>query len=114
MHPDFLKHINAQAYINPVWDQFHTQPEIIERMLSQEQYSGKKNAQPTMVLTQYIVESARKQRSTAEWLERVGPHNGHIVVKVYNKGKKYKIYRLSADDENMKIQTVYGPFDSKQ
>lgn len=114
MHPDFLKHINAQAYINPVWDQFHTQPEIIERMLSQEQYSGKKNAQPTMVLTQYIVESARKQHSTAEWLERVGPYNGHIVVKVYNKGKKYKIYRLSADDENMKIQTVYGPFNSKQ
>ena len=67
-----------------------------------------------MVLTQYIVESARKQHSTAEWLERVGPHNGHIVVKVYDKGRKYKIYRLSADDENMKIQTVYGPFDSKQ
>ena len=66
-----------------------------------------------MFLTQYIVESARKQYADEKWLQRVGPHNGHIVVKVYDKGRKYKIYRLSADDEQMKIQAVYGPFKSK-
>ena len=114
MHPDFLKHINAQVYINPVWDQYHTQPEIINRVLSQEQFSGRSNAHPTMFLTQYIVESARKKHANEEWLQRVGPHNGHIVVKVYNKGRKYKIYRLSADDEQMTIQAIYGPFDSKE
>ena len=114
MHPDFLKHINAQVYINPVWDQYHTQPEIINRVLSQEQFSGRSNAHPTMFLTQYIVESAREKHANEEWLQRVGPHNGHIVVKVYNKGRKYKIYRLSADDEQMTIQAIYGPFDSKE
>ena len=114
MHPDFLKHINAQVYINPVWDQYHTQPEIINRVLSQEQFSGRSNAHPTMFLTQYIVESAREKHAEEEWLQRVGPHNGHIVVKVYNKGRKYKIYRLSADDEQMTIQAIYGPFDSKE
>ena len=113
MHPDFLKHINAQVYINPVWDQYHTQSEIINRILSQEQLSGRSNAHPTMFLTQYIVESARKQYAEEEWMQRVGPHNGHIVVKVYDKGRKYKIYRLSADDEQMKIQAIYGPFKSK-
>lgn len=114
MHPDFLKHINAQVYINPVWDQYHTQPEIINRVLSQEQFSGRSNAHPTMFLTQYIVESAREKHANEEWLQRVGQHNGHIVVKVYNKGRKYKIYRLSADDEQMTIQAIYGPFDSKE
>lgn len=114
MHPDFLKHINAQAYINPVWDQYHTQPEIISRMLNQEEYSHKPNAVPTIFLTQYIVEKARQTHSNAEWMKRIDPYNGHIVVKVYDKGRKYKIYRLSADDEEMKIQTVYGPFNSKE
>jgi hypothetical protein len=47
-------------------------------------------------------------------MKRIDPYNGHIVVKVYDKGRKYKIYRLSADDEEMKIQTVYGPFNSKE
>lgn len=114
MHPDFLKHINAQAYINPVWDQYHTQPEIISRMLNQEEYSHKPNAVPTIFLTQYIVEKARQTHSNAEWMKRIDPYNGHIVVKVYDKGRKYKIYRVSADDEEMKIQTVYGPFNSKE
>lgn len=113
MHPDFLKYINAQVYINPVWDQYHTQPQIIERMLGQEALSGKKNQHETMVLTQCIVDEARQAHANAEWLEKVGPHNGHIVVKVYDKGRKYKVYRLSADDEQMKVQQVYGPFLSK-
>lgn len=113
MHPDFLKHINAQAYINPVWDQYHTQPEIINRMLNQEQYSEKPNAEPTLFLTQCIVDEARQQHKQTEWMKQIDPYNGHIVVKVYDKGRKYKIYRLSADDEEMTIQHVYGPFDSK-
>ena len=71
MHPDFLKHINAQAYINPVWDQYHTQPEIISRMLKQEEYSHKPNAVPTIFLTQYIVEKARQTHSNAEWMKRI-------------------------------------------
>lgn len=114
MHPDFLKHINAQVYINPVWDQYHTQPAIISRMLNQEELSRKPNATPTMFLTQCIVDEARQTHSAEEWMKRIDPYNGHIVVKIYNKGRKYKIYRLSADDEDMKIQAVYGPFKSKE
>jgi hypothetical protein len=83
-------------------------------MLNQEEYSHKPNAVPTIFLTQYIVEKARQTHSNDEWMQRIDPYNGHIVVKVYDKGRKYKIYRLSADDEEMKIQTVYGPFNSKE
>ena len=67
-----------------------------------------------MFLTQCIVDEARQTHSAEEWMKRIDPYNGHIVVKVYNKGCKYKIYRLSADDEEMKIQAVYGPFKSKE
>lgn len=106
MHPDFLRHVRAAAYINPVWDQYHTQPEIIDRILSQP------NA--PLFLSQYIVEKARREHAATPWMQKVCPHNGHIVVKVYDKGRQYKIYRLSAEDESMTVQHVYGPFRSKE
>ena len=109
MHPDFLSSVKAKAYINPVWDQYHTQPAIIERILSQEIYQGDR-----MFYTQYIVEKARKEHADKEWYKGVCPHNGHIVVKAYDKGRKFKIYLLSADDEQMTIQAIYGPFDSRK
>ena len=108
MHPDFLRSVKAKAYINPVWDQYHTQPAIIERILSQDIYQGER-----MFYTQYIVEKARKEHTDKEWYKGVCPYDGHIVVKAYDKGRKFKIYRLSADDEQMIVQAIYGPFDSK-
>lgn len=107
MHPDFLSSIKAKAYIDAVWDQYHTQPAIIERILSQDIYQGER-----MFYTQYIVDKARKEHADKEWMKGVCPYNGHIVVKVYDKGRKFKIYRLSAEDEQMTIQAIYGPFDS--
>ncbi len=105
MHPDFLRHVRANAYINCVWDQFHTQPEIISRIFEQQ-------PEP-LFLSQYIVAQARNQHADTPWMQKTCPHNGHIVVKVFDKGRRYKIYRLSAEDESMTIQHIYGPFRSK-
>ena len=109
MHPDFLRHTRAKAYIDAVWDQYHTQPQIIERILSQEIYEGER-----MFYTQYIVEKARREHADKEWMKGVCPYDGHIVVKAYDKGRKFKIYRLSAEDEQMTVQAIYGPFDAAQ
>lgn len=108
MHPDFLRNVKAKAYIDAVWDQYHTQPEIIERMLSQDIYQGER-----MFYTQYIVEKARKEHADKEWMKGVCPYDGHIVIKAYDEGRKFKIYRLSAEDEEMIVQAIYGPFDAQ-
>ena len=65
------------------------------------------------MLSQYIVAPARQKFAAEEWMQKTCPHDGHIVIKVYDKGRKYKIYRLSAENEDMIIQKVYGPFQSK-
>lgn len=109
MHPDFLRAVKAKAYIDCVWDQYHTQESIISRVLSQDIYKGER-----MFYTQYIVEKARKEHAGKDWYENgVCPYDGHIVVKAYDKGRKYKIYRLSAEDEQMIVQAIYGPFDAE-
>ena len=110
LHPDFLRNVKAKAYIDSVWDQYHTQESIISRILSQDIYEGER-----MFYSQYIVEKARKEHAGKEWYDNgVCPYDGHIVIKAYDKGRKYKIYRLSAEDEQMIVQAIYGPFDSSK
>ena len=108
MHPDFLRSVKAKAYIDAVWDQYHTQPQIIERLLSQDLYQGDR-----MFYTQYIVEKARKEHADKEWMKGVCPFDGHIIIKAYDNGRKFKIYRVSAEDEQMIVQAIYGPFDAQ-
>ncbi len=47
------------------------------------------------------------------WRKNLVEIGGHVVVKAYDGGDKYKIYYLTAKDETMNVQLVFGPFDSK-
>jgi hypothetical protein len=47
------------------------------------------------------------------WLKKLVERTGSVVVKVYDGGKKYKVYYLTAEDESMTVTAVYGPFDSR-
>ena len=38
---------------------------------------------------------------------------GHSVVKVFDEGRQYKVYYLTAKDESMTVRQVYGPFKSR-
>ena len=108
MPADFLRAVRAKNYILNVWDQQHTQPELLERMVSEQPaHDGYK------VLSGYISQAMRKDFENEQWASGICPEDGHIVIKAYKGGRKYKIYRLSARDENMTIQAIYGPYDAK-
>ena len=108
MPADFLRAVKAKNYILNVWDQQHTQPELLERMVNEQpSHDGYK------VLSGYISQAMRNDFASKEWASGICPEDGHIVIKVYKGGRKYKIYRLSARDENMTIQAIYGPFSAE-
>ena len=109
MPADFLNAVKAKNYVLNVWDQQHTQPELLDRMV---------NTAPSLdngykVLSGYISQAMRKDFAAEQWASGICPEDGHIVIKVYNGGRKYKIYRLSARDENMTIQAIYGPYNAE-
>lgn len=108
MSAGFLQAVKAKNYILNVWDQQHTQPELLERMITTE---------PAMedykIHSGYISQAMRQDFADEEWAESICPEDGHIVIKAYDKGRKYKIYRLSARDEQMIITAIYGPYDTK-
>lgn len=102
MHEGFLDAIKAKHYINCTWDLQHTQPEIMKRMLSKSD---------CLIFHQYLWPEQMAKHEGEEWTEKV-IEQGHVVVKVYDNGHKYKIYILSAEDEQMIIKAIYGPYNS--
>ena len=107
MTEEFIRNIKAKHYVIPVWDYEHIQPSIMSRMVSDKLCLGNKVVFPTnfpeILQKKYIVE---------DWMKSVCREDGHVVVKVYDKGQSYKIYVLSAADENMLVKAVYGPYKS--
>lgn len=98
----FLCNIQASAYIIPVWDKEHIQPEVMARIASDSVYPGERMIFPTRFpdhLTQRYVDEP--------WMHAVSSEDGHIVVKVFDRGRKYKIYVLSARNEEQIVKKVY-------
>jgi hypothetical protein len=52
-----------------------------------------------------------QKHQNEEWTKKV-VEQGHIVVKAYDNGRKYKVYILSAEDETMTIKAIYGPYEA--
>lgn len=102
MHEEFLEAIRAKHYITCAWDLQHTQPEILKRMLSKSNCT---------IFHQYLWAEQMAKHQGEEWTKDV-IEQGHIIVKAYDKGKKYKIYVVSAEDEEMIVKAIYGPYNS--
>lgn len=108
MTEGFLKHIKASAYIIPVWDYEHIQPSVMKRMA----YQSYSNSDIKIFPTRFP-EILREKYASEKWVRSVSKDDGHIVIKVYDNGEKYKIYIISALDEKQIVKNVFGPFISK-
>lgn len=105
MTKGFLQQIDASAYIIPVWDYEHIQPSVMDRMA----LLSSSNSDIKIFPTQFP-QILRKKYANEKWIESVSREDGHVVIKVFDQGDKYKIYVLSAQDEAMIVTSVYGPY----
>lgn len=101
MTSGFIDNIQAQNYIIPVWDREHIQPSVMRRMLSFGQQKSI-NIYPTD-----FPPVLREKYKNQEWIKSVCKNEGHVVVKVYDSGRQYKIYVLSSDNEKMEIKECH-------
>ncbi len=107
MGSDFVKAVRARVYTVNVWDQWHTSDRTLDSMMSEELYSG-----PRLVCPTVFPSSRRIACEKKPYYNAIARDGGHVVIKVYDDGRRYKIYYLTANDESMRIKNVYGPFDS--
>lgn len=105
----FLDNVKATNFVLPVWDYWHTQKPVIERMVA----AGCNPGEPYNIFATAVHKKWYAEHGDEDWLKAICPVTGHVVVKVYDGGKKYKIYIVSAEDESMTVKGEYGPFKSE-
>lgn len=104
MTEDFVNAVNPDHYISCAWDIWHTQPQLMERMLARTD---------GMIFHQFVWPEFLEEHKSASWYDRLYKDGGHIVVKAYDKGRSYKIYVLDSTNEDMIVKAVFGPYSAE-
>ena len=104
MTEEFVNAVNPDHYVSCAWDIWHTQPVLMERMLSRTD---------GMIFHQFVWPEFLEGHKDASWYDRLYKDGGHIVVKAYDKGRSYKVYILDSSDEDMTVKAVYGPYSAE-
>ncbi|MBR0237968.1 MAG: hypothetical protein IJQ39_07755 [Thermoguttaceae bacterium] len=106
MRPEFVKELQAHVYIQNVWHRAQVNMKTLPSMTSQELYQGDRLICPTVYNPNDI-----KLINEQSWTNEIVKRGGHVVVKAYDGGTKYKVYYLTANDESMIVKAVYGPWE---
>ncbi|MBE6425929.1 MAG: hypothetical protein E7029_08100 [Planctomycetaceae bacterium] len=108
MDPGFTNAVQAKVYVSNVWDLHHLQDNTMTNMTSA--------AENVLVCPTICHARALEKYRGCAWMKNLAPEahdGGHVVVKVFDEGRQYKVYYLTAKDESMTVRQVYGPFRSR-
>lgn len=104
--PNFVKDLDAQAYIIPVWDIGHPGTAQMQRMTGN--WDGK--ATHDVFSTDLLPANALLNRRFAPQMKS---QHGHIVVRVAPGGDTYTIYTIDSTKPDGAITGVFGPYTSR-
>ncbi len=94
MWEDFVKTMKANAWIIPVWDYYHPQPNPLGRMLSETLYNDART-----VFSAGLMEANRVRLGDAGQKIKAG----HIVVRVYEGGDTWQVFVLNDASESYEV-----------
>ena len=101
--PEFVKALDAQAYVIQAWHVSHPGPAQFERMLGQ--WPGEKGRDV------FALESLPQNRAfNSRFAKSLKSSQGHVVVRVAPDGKTYRIFVLNSGSEDDEVIGEYGPY----
>jgi beta-lactamase superfamily II metal-dependent hydrolase len=104
-NPRFLQKTQPQVMVIPVWDMWHPHLEALTRMTDRQIYPGER-----AIFATGLHDSCYDRLGDS--VKAILPQ-GHIVLRVTNKGKKFRVFVLDAADEPYKVRYTSGEFTSK-
>ena len=109
MSAGFCNEVRARVYVNCAWNGNHLQDTTASNMCddSATGYPG-----PRLMCPTHVYEVNPDLLANKPWRKRLVERGGHVVVKVIDGGARYKVYYLTDKDESMKVELVFGPFES--
>ncbi|MBQ5366909.1 MAG: hypothetical protein IIU43_05480, partial [Thermoguttaceae bacterium] len=107
MTRSFTDAVDARVYVICVWTLSHLQNATETNMVLDADGKPKDK----LVCPTAIHPGNADMMQGKAWRPRLVERGGHVVVKAYDGGAKYKVYFLTADDESMNVELVFGPFE---
>ena len=101
--PEFVRSLNAQAYIVQAWHLSHPGPAQIERMLGN--WAGAPG-NDVFALEMLPINRAFNSR----FVDKLKSTSGHVVIRVAADGETYNIYVLDSTSEDDRVKAVFGPY----
>jgi len=102
----FIKNLQPQVFILPAWASVHPDSDVLNRMLSEKLYPGKRD----IFITSLLKESAIANQ---ESLSKLKSTEGHVLVRVEAGGKKFNVIIIDHNDESFRVKQVFGPYTSR-
>ena len=95
MNDNLLKALNTNAIVLPVWDLYHPHPNAMKRIIN----NGVTEIFPAGMTAENLA------KLTSQGLAEGIRPSGHIVLRVYNGGKKYQFFVLN--DRSLDYEIIY-------
>ena len=102
----YVRTIRPRVWVQQNWSSDHPGDEVLTRLLSKELYPGERDIFSTVML------QANKDVIGSK-LNNYKSHNGHVVVRVYNKGADYVVYVLKDSTEKREVLQKFGAYESR-
>lgn len=101
--PEYVRSLDAQAYIVQAWDIGHPGPAQMQRMVGD--WPGRKLHD--VFVTDLLPNNALMNRRFAPKLKS---QSGHVIVRVAKGGESYRIFVVDSSRENGLVTGVFGPY----
>ena len=103
---NFIKYIQPKIWIIPVWDFYHPQPEVLERICNKNNYPLERK----IYATGLVKENEERLGALADQIEKP---TGHILLRVYDGGDKFRVFSVSDESKDYFIKSISSYFYSK-
>jgi hypothetical protein len=101
----FLDKLRPQAMVIPAWHYQHPDPESLARMCDKTIYPDNRLIFSTGMCKVISDNLGAAVSNINSW--------GHVVFRVYEKGKKFKVFVLDSESENLEVKYESGYLFSK-
>ena len=98
-----LASLRPRVFVIPSWASSHPGREVLGRIYAEQTYSGDRDVFATGLLDE-------AKTANENWLPRLKSQSGHVIIRVAEDGKSYRIFVLNDTDESFSVKAVFGPY----
>lgn len=102
----YVRSLRPRVWIGQSWSSDHPDNNVLRRLLSEDLYPGERDLFSTAMLQP-------NRDVIGNLLNNYKSQQGHVVVRVYEKGDKYDIFVLDDASEKREIIGKFGPYYSR-